>query len=255
MTSTRRVLFVFAHQDDEIAAAARILEEIRAGANVCCVYLTDGEAFGSAASLRDAESSRVLQRLGVSSENIHFMGSHNQIPDGALVEHLDRALDGLRLCLDGIAIDEIFCLAYEGGHQDHDASHLVALAFASIRGLMDRCWAMPVYRGLGLPGPLFRVFSPLHSARIVRKVAIGDSLRVLSLFTAYPSQRPSIYALIPGAIVRLLILRRMTLHRPDPRRVRERPHKGRLFYEGRYRFPYDRFETASRAFIERYLPD
>jgi N-acetylglucosamine malate deacetylase 1 len=250
---TRRRLFVFAHQDDEIAAAPFILEGVRAGAEVFCAYLTDGAALGASPAVRDEESRRALQRLGVSRERIHFIGSSLRIPDGALVDYLDRAHGAIETALGAVPFDEIFCLAYEGGHPDHDASHIVAMAFAASRGLMDRCWAVPLYRGTGRR-PFYRVLAPLgpHAA-IKARVTTADAMRVISLFSAYPSQRPSIYGFLPEAAVRLLVLRRAAFHRVDRRRVSERPHEGPLFYEWRYRFPYERFAAASRPFIERYL--
>jgi hypothetical protein len=49
-----------------------------------------------------------------------------------LVEHLDRALALLESRVTE-PVDNVWCLAWEGGHQDHDASHLVAVAFAARR--------------------------------------------------------------------------------------------------------------------------
>ena len=252
---TRRRLFVFAHQDDEIAAAPFILEGVRAGAEVYCVYLTDGGALGARPAVRDEESRRALHRLGVSAERVHFIGSTLPIPDSALVDYLDSALAAIDTHVGAVHFDDIFCLAYEGGHQDHDASHIVALAFAASRGLLQKCFAMPLYRGTGIR-PFYRVFAPLRDDNVIEtKVVARDALGMLSLFFAYPSQRPSIYGFLPEAAFRLLIVGRARLDRVDRRRVSERPHEGALFYEWRYGFPYERFATAARPFIERYLPD
>ena len=42
-------------------------------------------------------------------------------------------------------VDEVWTLAWEGGHQDHDAAHLVAIAFANRRGAP--VFEVPLYHG------------------------------------------------------------------------------------------------------------
>ncbi|MEA2465759.1 MAG: GlcNAc-PI de-N-acetylase, partial [Acidobacteriota bacterium] len=75
------VVFVFAHQDDEIAFVSRIKVEVARGNRVTCVCLTDGAAAVSAA-IRDAESRRVLGRLGVHDFRVAL--PEERIADGAL---------------------------------------------------------------------------------------------------------------------------------------------------------------------------
>src|SRR5688572_21003334 len=86
-------LFVFAHKDDEIAAASRISYALQRGVEVTCVYLTDGEGREVTSRVRDEESRAVLRHLGVDLRRVHFAGSEERIPDGHLVEYLDRALE------------------------------------------------------------------------------------------------------------------------------------------------------------------
>ena len=85
------VLFVFAHQDDEVAAASRIVYELERSSAVYCAYLTDG-AWNVVAEVRDAETRSVLTHLGVPAHNLFFIGSEIPIRDATLVEHLDVAL-------------------------------------------------------------------------------------------------------------------------------------------------------------------
>ena len=72
MAVTPAALFVFAHQDDEIAAASRIVFELRRGAPVHCVFLTDGTGANVPAAVRNGESAAVLARLGVDSNYASF---------------------------------------------------------------------------------------------------------------------------------------------------------------------------------------
>src|SRR5215210_5707676 len=134
------VVFIFAHQDDEIALVSRIRFEVARGHRVTCVCLTDGAAVASAAT-RDRESRGVLARLGV--DDFRVAPAEERIADGALPEHLEEALRFVEATIGDV--DEVVTLAWEGGHQDHDAAHLVAAVFARRRGVP--CLEMPLYNG------------------------------------------------------------------------------------------------------------
>src|SRR2546427_7945707 len=130
-----------------MAMATRIVFETRAGRPVYCAILTNGAARGVSPTVRDAESLTVLTSLGVRPEAIWFLGSLHGIRDSALVRSLDRSLALLEERLGATPIDQVFCLAWEGGHVDHDASHLVALALARRHGLLGRIWQFSLYNG------------------------------------------------------------------------------------------------------------
>jgi LmbE family N-acetylglucosaminyl deacetylase len=252
MTDRRRVLFLLAHQDDEMFAAPRMLQESRGGAEVHCLFLTDGASRGVSSSIRDAESRRVLNRLGVADAAIGFIGSREAIPDGRLVEHLDRAHEEVAKHLAGIRFDTVFCLAWEGGHQDHDAAQLLALAFATERGIADRLWEIPAYHATRT---LFRVFAPLRRRPAVfERIRLGDALRIIALVRHYRSQWTSWVGLLPGYMLRVALLRRAAAVPVEPLRVRMRPHQGTLLYERRFGFSYERFAAAAASFIARFLP-
>lgn len=245
-------LFVFAHQDDEIAAAARIAHLLRGGATVSCAFLTNGQGRRASSRVRDEESRRVLSRLGVDPARVHFLGSEHDLPDGALHEHLDRALE----LLDGRiaeAVDELWCLSWEGGHQDHDASHLIAVALAMRRGLVERCFELPLYHGHRLPGPLFQTLAPLRVGRpwTGRRITIAEGLSFLALCRFYRSQRKTWLGLLPTAIARVLIQRREWTRPVDPARLQAKPHEGLLFYERRFGVSWETLEHHARGFIAR----
>ncbi len=105
----RTVLFVFAHQDDEMAMAHRIRHEGRHAARVICTFLTKGaEESGGAA--RDTESRTVLERLGVAPHDIFFFGTELGIADGALVRRLADALRVMDQQLAGVSVDAMYGL-------------------------------------------------------------------------------------------------------------------------------------------------
>ncbi len=257
-TERRRktVLFLFPHQDDESFCATRIARELEHGHQVYCLYLTDGSGNGTDPEVRDRESIRVLGRLGLPREHLHFLGSRDRVPDGALVEHLESSLVRVREVFDARPLHRIYCLAYEGGHQDHDASHLLALAYARQRSLLGRTWQIAVYNGQGLPWILFRVDHPLDLPvrRCDRSLSFATGLRHALFSMRYPSQWKSFLVLFPEHFFKRVLLRRESFQAVSPELVYAPPHPGRLLYERLYRFPYARFEHAAAAFLASHLP-
>jgi hypothetical protein len=244
------LLFVFAHQDDEVATATRILDALRSGSTVSCIYLTDGAGGRAASDVRDEESRQVLTRLGVDLSHVHFLGSQHRIPDGALHQHLDQALRLLEQTAG--PVDELVTLAWEGGHHDHDAAHLIAVAFAAKRGLLARTHEMPLYHGYRLPGPLFRTLTPLRLGPgwTARPVRFRDGLRIALLCRFYRSQRKTWLGLLPEALVRLAVGRKEWSRPVDIARLASRPHEGPLFYERRFRVPYAEVAEAAKRFLD-----
>jgi len=238
-----QVLFIFAHQDDEIAAASRIRYAIARGDTVTCVFLTDG-ASRVPSHVRDAESRRALSRLGV--DDVRFIGSLERIADGTLPEHLDRALTLVDASV--LAADEVITLAYEGGHQDHDAAHLVAAVFARRRGIP--CREMPLYNAANVPRPLFRVHHPIGDGWESRRITHREKLANALLCRQYQSQRSTWLALMPL----MLFSRARELTRlADLQRATQPPHQGALLYERRFHYPYARFAAFAEAFLHRSL--
>ena len=240
-------LFVFAHQDDEIATATRILHLLRGGWTVSCVYLTDGEGRRATSAVRDEESRNVLARLGVDLARVHFAGSRARIPDGRLIDHFDRALALLEEAAPERP-DEVWTLAYEGGHQDHDAVHLIAVAYAARRGVP--CFEMPLYHGYKLPGPFFNTLAPLRNGApwSGRKIALSEGFRIALLCRFYTSQRKTWLGLLPEALLRLALGRREWTRAADLARAGGKPHDGRLFYERRFGVTWEEFASKARPF-------
>jgi LmbE family N-acetylglucosaminyl deacetylase len=238
-------LFVLAHQDDEIAVATRITYARQRGNEVTVIFLTDGEGRKASSQERDAESREVLQRMGV--KNAIFLGSEEHIPDGALHEHLEKAYALLEQRIG--PVDEVVCLAWEGGHQDHDASHLIAGRFAKRRNIPAR--EMPLYQGYRLPGPFFQTMAPLGTEWEARKITAAEGLRVIALCRFYPSQRKTWIGLLPTAIVRLAIARKEWSRAVDLQRCRQKPHSGRLYYERRFGVTWEAFSRHAEEFLTR----
>lgn len=233
--TARRSLFLFAHQDDEYGAAPWILDELESGAEVACLYLTDG---GSrvAPGVRDAESANVLRSLGVAGDGIVFLeNSGARIADGALAP---RCLDGLAMVSDWIERNgrlpsRIYSPSYEGGHPDHDAAHLIAAAVARQIGAIENAWHFALYNGYRCAKPFFSVLRQLPSNQPARRACLSAGRRVSLAFLCYryPSQRKTWLGLFPGAFVERALLARESAVRFDLARLSARPHDGELLYE------------------------
>jgi LmbE family N-acetylglucosaminyl deacetylase len=233
------VVFVLAHQDDELAFASRIRHAIARGDRVTCVCLTDG-ASAVAAAIRDRESNRVLARLGAPP----LIVDRQRIADGTLPEQMASAL----AFLERVAADanEVVTLAWEGGHQDHDASFLVAAVFAQRRGI--RCLEMPLYNGERAWGPFFRVLHPVGDDWSERRLTFAERVADVLLARFYPSQRKTWLGLAP---LMLLGWPRELTRVADLRRVLAPPHPGALLYERRFRYPHARFADHAARFLQQ----
>lgn len=250
----KHILVVMAHQDDEAAFSTRIAREINQGNVITCVYLTDGVGNGIAPAIRDNESSRVLTSLGVKTDNIHFLGSQHEIPDGKLVEHLAQAYQLMEATLAGKKFHRIYCMAYEGGHHDHDACHLATIIYSTRQHLLNRTWQMPLYNGYKTRSKFFRVLSPVPQVArmLIRKLRIGEAIKHTFLVTGYTSQWKTWLGLFPELFYQRLLKRRETLLAVQGISILERPHEGPLLYERLFGYPYQTFRESAEQFLRDY---
>lgn len=242
------VLFLFAHQDDEVGVAPRIVREIKAGNAVHCAYLTNGAAKVVPSEVRCAETSRVLQELGGGKIDVAFIGNALGTADGQLASALERTLEAL-LAWIGLwkaPPTRLYFLAWEGGHHDHDAVHAIGLA------LMRRfpgatAWQFPLYNGYGTRWRFFRTMHPLPDwgPPDVQRLSPAEGLRYASLCARYPSQWRTWAGLFPGVFHSYAMLRRHCVYPVDQRAVLVAPHEGRLLYERM--FGLDRRDVLSEV--------
>lgn len=248
-------LFLFAHQDDEYAAAPWIAQERAGGTRIACLYLTDG-GNRTAPGVRDAESRNALRELGIPPESACFLSDANgRIGDGALAR---EALRGLALVEEWLrhadfAATRIYAPSYEGGHPDHDAAHLIAAAIAAERGLVAGAWHFSLYNAYRCPRPFFHAFRQLPTAAPARGASLPPAQRrtALLLFRHYPSQWRTWAGLIPGALLERGILRRETVVNFDLARLRSRPHDGPLLYERMFGTTYPQFAQLVAPLAQR----
>lgn len=251
-------LFLFAHQDDEFGVLQHIADYRRHGVRVVCAYLTDGQARHARAARRNAESLRVLVRLGVAADDVVFAGEALGIADASLPLHMEAAHAWIGAWLAewlgepgaSGALAGLHVPAWEGGHQDHDALHVVAVAQAAQRGLLSCTWQYSLYQCAGLAGPLLRVLAPLPANDPVRVLPMRwrDRWRNLRCCLGYPSQRTTWIVLFPLVAWHYLTRGVESLQPVALSRIRERPHGGALYYEKRRFFTWPQMQAA----IERW---
>jgi hypothetical protein len=246
-------LFLLAHQDDEFGVFWQLYKLIKHGEKVVIVYLTSGDLNGKPSDKRDNESIRVLSDLGVPVENIYFLGRDLQVPDGKLVEYLSPAYQGL---LDLIKLIDIpkhfYLLAWEGGHQDHDAAHLLGTILAQQFNRLDQSYQFPLYTGERLPWVLFKLFVPLMANGIVSRELIPWHLRgkFISYCFYYHSQKKTWLCLSPFFLFNYLFFGFQLLQKIQLTRVLEIPHQGVLLYERRGFYHYIKFKQRALDFIK-----
>jgi len=175
-------LYFFAHEDDEIDIAIKIVADMRAGKDVYCVWATDGGRGGEPAA-RQKESRAVMELLGVPQDRLFFLG----YPDQGAYKHLRELVGDLSKLVEKIAPTDIMSHAYEGGNIDHDSVSFVASAVAKKSGIVH--YEFPDNNVVNGETRIFQflpdgkstvLYTPLDSKLFNLK---------LSLFKMYPSQR------------------------------------------------------------------
>jgi LmbE family N-acetylglucosaminyl deacetylase len=234
-------LLLLAHHDDEYFVSARIRREIRAGNRVLVMYTTWGSAYGTSGEARASESLRALGMAGVTGHDVVMLGRDLGVDDGDAGANCLRILAGCRDALRDVTIHRLISPAWEGGHPDHDITHLVARRLAEEWQIRDELYEFPLYTAEGAPRPLFRVnrFGRRAGQTIHTSLGLRERIWALLLARCYRSQWRSFVGLLPESTIRYLVqgeqqLRRVAQGVSDGGLRIERPHAGELFYERRF---------------------
>jgi len=252
-----RHLFVFAHPDDEFACLEQIRRSVAQGHAITCVYLTDGAYGGQAVEPRIEESRRALARQGVAADSLHFLGAAAGIPDGELPSRMRTAYELLCELVSGLErVTACFVTAWEGGHQDHDASHAIVMAMRRNGRLDAPVQQFSLYNGEGLPGPLFHVMHPLPSNGPTTWLPVSLPHRLLDLRTCmgYPSQWRTWLGLLPFVAFKLLFQGSYALQATSEEALERRPHAGKLLFERRSATTWEQIRQGYLELLEPARP-
>lgn len=247
-------LFLFAHQDDEYGVFPLLDQLAARGERVEAVYLTSGTLDGRRSERRNRESVEVLARFGITADHIHFTGADANFPDGRLYQHVEDGAGATMALLGNTgAPSRIFAPAWEGGHQDHDAAHIIACYLAGKFACLDASRQFPLYHGQGLPGILWHTFTPLPDNGAVESFPINwpQRFRYLRYGLRYRSQWSTWVGLYPMYALYLLTRGRQYLQPLNLARLRQRPHAGVCLYERRGFCKEEQFSYHTRALVDK----
>jgi N-acetylglucosamine malate deacetylase 1 len=230
-------LLLLAHPDDEFAIFPLVSAP---GDGLHVAWLTER---------RRRESTEVLERLGVPRSNLHFLGHEWSVADGSLYHRLDDVVPRLLSYFGWLAHgSELMVPAWEGGHPDHDACHLAGIALARHLGSQPQQFSL--YQGEGLPGPLFKVLTPLTGSGPARAIptTAGERMRYVWTCLSYRSQWKSFVGLLPFYAWRMRRSDAFVVQPVAPERTAQRPHIGALLYERRGGPSWDEFAHATARY-------
>lgn len=254
-------LFLLAHQDDEIGVFHELSRCKRFDGTILCAFLTNGAWGGVASTTRNAESRKSLQSLGISDAEMRFIGTEIDIPDGALVEHLERCYSALHELIEHAStsrtpIKRIIMHAWEGGHQDHDSAHLLGLALALQHKLTAVSRQFPLYRhksrgkGIAFAAPIAE-----NGAIEKSEINLREKLNCLRLLMNYRSQWKVIARLLPYILTTYLVDGSQKLQPITPMRVQNSPNTPPMLYETWGLYSYQMFRSFAEPFIERRIAE
>ncbi len=246
----QNVLVILAHHDDEFFLAPLIHDECAGGARLEVCYLTHGSLYGADSSVRLQESHGVLAGLGVAEERIADLGRQQGIFDGELMNKAGAGLVALTACYGERRFARIYLMGWEGGHPDHDASHMIGAAFAADTQSGIRLLEFPAYNACGTPPGLFSsmLLVPRAGRVLQRVLTQREAEEYRQLTDAYASQQ-QVFKTLAGSIDWALFTRKSYLYRElDPKPdYTARPHAGRLFYEDKFKLSFETFRDRTSA--------
>lgn len=250
-------LFIFAHNDDEVFAAP-LLEEARdESAEVVVVYTTHGSLYGASSKVRDLESQKFYQAIGL-IDKIEFinLGRSLKVFDGSSYKETSKLYEDLKKRLDARNLSKIIVPSWEGGHQDHDTCHLIGMALACEKGLRNSIYEFSLYNAYRVPGHLFRVNKLIPRGQEKPeyfKLRFKKALFYMKLIMIFKSQRKTFLALSPEIIFNYFAKRRAEYRLVPKVNYRKPPHEGGLFYEKRFSVSFQEFNSMNQSFITSLL--
>lgn len=234
-------LFILPHQDDEFFIYPYIDYLKRRNFVVKIIYLTNGGYANHNPLTRAKESIVALAKINVSQKDIIFFGHENNIYDAEIFYKYEIISDFLnQFFLNNIdSIKKIIVPAWEGGHQDHDATNLIVQKITHKSKFKDKVFQFFLYNAHNISKPFFNVMTPISSKKYIKfNISLSCICKTLSISFCYKSQWKTFLGLLPGSIFQLVFYRYIPIQKCNFNDLVLPPHEGVLLYERRKRFKY-----------------
>ncbi|EIM25606.1 PIG-L deacetylase family protein [Microvirga lotononidis] len=251
-------LFLLPHQDDEFGAFFLIDSSLSLGRTPIIIFLTNGEYGRATTDQRNAESSKVLRQLGVDSERIWYLGTSSAIKDQGLAESLETIFDAVLAALNQygkpLTIKSVYAPSWEGGHPDHDAAALLAIAIGRALCRESHVYQFPLYNSNKKIFFPYTVLKPILEAGPVKELRIPAKrrLKYLKLCADYKSQWRTFIGLVPFIFTQYVTRGTQQIQALTALTTSGRPHRGPLLYERRGWQTWGKFEQKVAAFRQKH---
>lgn len=200
---TTRVMFLFAHQDDE-AAYGGLIQRAPPGSHF--LWVTNGDGLADLAGMerreyataRRLETEAAMRMLGVDTHRLRFLG-HSEVEIYRALVRIAKepgkrheTLSWFRAILAQVTAevrafrpDVVFTLAWQGGHPEHDLTHLFARL--ALRDRPDaRLYELPEYE---LAWTVLLRFPPWKTGEVHEiRLTPAESARKRAALNLYPTQ-------------------------------------------------------------------
>lgn len=224
--SSSCVLFVFAHQDDELCYTAKIKRLALEGTRIEILWITDGALFVPA-EVRRKESTKAMETLGISSSHLHFWN----YPDSRSFEHAPQIVNRLTDFMGELEPSEVYTIAFEGGHPDHDTANFAVATAAKRQNQVPRLYEAPAYNAYKTPFLSFNKFIPAETETSYTPVSLSDQFLRIKVLLNYRSQFwMTVFPMLTVGWIRAFGPGEPYRPMPDWN-YRQPPHEGKLSYE------------------------
>tara|TARA_A100000164_G_C21812083_1_gene726041 strand:+ start:216 stop:965 length:750 start_codon:yes stop_codon:yes gene_type:complete len=247
----KNIYYLLAHQDDEFGIFIDISSKIKNN-NIHVFYLTSGYKKNISKlklSIRDKESINVLKKIGVREKNIHFLGKQLDIRCNNLFLNMRIVYLKLLQHVKGSVPQELVTLAWEGGHEDHDACNLITRKIAMKLRILNCCREFSLYNAYDCKYLYFRVFNPLKKGTIIKTNFLKRLYYIMLLFS-YRSQFKIWFGLYPFIIYHYLFYGYNYMQQLNQSKNIIKPHNGKLLYELRNFCDFKNFKSKTKSFLK-----
>ncbi len=250
-------VFIFSHQDDEMAVFNHIENITEKNENILILYLTNGSIKKKIDPKlfyqRDHESIKVLNKLGVDSSKIIFLGRKLETNVYELHKNLQKTYNHISTLLKNVDDKiNIYTHANEGGNIDHDSCFYLSKKLINNLSNIHNCYQFSLYNSNKMPFYFYRVMSPLCENGEILKSRLNffQKLKYSRLLFYYFSQLHIWIGLFPFIIFKIFINKYGSLQLIDKSLSIEKPHLGQVWYEKRKFITFHEFKLIIEQFFQ-----